>query len=111
MSTEVLNNNFKFEFKYPNGREDLYGSCCRTAISAISLPGDGVPVFQRTLVNHRVIGFVHDWANREATQRSWDLVARYVLPEVSLGSSPFFTGWKKDVEAWLHRNRSVNFGG
>jgi len=30
-----------------------------------------------------VIGFVHDWANREATNRSWDLVARYVIPEVN----------------------------
>jgi limonene 1,2-monooxygenase len=27
-----------------------------------------------------VIGFAHDWANREATMRSWDLVARYVFP-------------------------------
>ena len=30
-----------------------------------------------------VIGFVHDWANREATNRSWDLVARYVIPEIN----------------------------
>jgi limonene 1,2-monooxygenase len=30
-----------------------------------------------------VIGFVHDWANPEATARSWDLVARYVVPEVN----------------------------
>ena len=29
------------------------------------------------------IGFVHDWANRENTNRSWDLVARYVMPEVN----------------------------
>jgi limonene 1,2-monooxygenase len=30
-----------------------------------------------------VIGFVHDWANPENTARSWDLVARYVVPEVN----------------------------
>ncbi len=30
-----------------------------------------------------VIGFAHDWANREATQRSWDLLARYVVPEIN----------------------------
>ena len=30
-----------------------------------------------------VIGFVHDWANRENTLRSWDLVARYVIPQVN----------------------------
>ena len=30
-----------------------------------------------------VIGFVHDWANRENTRRSWDMVARYVIPKVN----------------------------
>jgi len=30
-----------------------------------------------------VIGFAHDWANRENTRRSWDLVARYVIPEIN----------------------------
>lgn len=30
-----------------------------------------------------VIGFAHDWANPDATLRSWDLVARYVMPEVN----------------------------
>jgi limonene 1,2-monooxygenase len=30
-----------------------------------------------------VIGFAHDWANRENTLRSWDMVARYVVPEVN----------------------------
>jgi len=30
-----------------------------------------------------IVGFAHDWADREATLRSWDLVARYVIPEVN----------------------------
>ncbi|UYN93621.1 MAG: LLM class flavin-dependent oxidoreductase [Enhydrobacter sp.] len=30
-----------------------------------------------------VVGFVHDWANPENTFRSWDLVARYVMPEIN----------------------------
>ncbi len=30
-----------------------------------------------------VIGFAHDWANPENTRRSWDLVARYVIPEIN----------------------------
>jgi len=29
------------------------------------------------------VGFVHDWANPENTMRSWDLVARYVVPEIN----------------------------
>ena len=30
-----------------------------------------------------VVGFVHDWATVENTFRSWDIVARYVVPEVN----------------------------
>jgi limonene 1,2-monooxygenase len=30
-----------------------------------------------------VMGFVNDWANPEATRRSWDLLARHVIPEVN----------------------------
>src|SRR6195256_5456219 len=30
-----------------------------------------------------IVGFVHDWANPENTFRSWDLVARYVVPEIN----------------------------
>ena len=30
-----------------------------------------------------VIGFVHDWASPEDTVRSWDMVARYVVPEIN----------------------------
>ncbi|MBX3705584.1 MAG: LLM class flavin-dependent oxidoreductase [Pseudomonadales bacterium] len=30
-----------------------------------------------------VIGFAHDWANRQDTFNSWEMVARYVIPEVN----------------------------
>ena len=30
-----------------------------------------------------MIGFAHDWANPDATRRSWELVARYVVPELN----------------------------
>ncbi len=30
-----------------------------------------------------VVGFVHDWANPENTMRSWDMVGRYVVPEIN----------------------------
>jgi limonene 1,2-monooxygenase len=29
------------------------------------------------------IGFAHDWANHDATRRSWEMVARYVIPETN----------------------------
>ena len=38
-----------------------------------------------------VLGFAHDWANREATFRSWDLFARYVIPEIN-GCRPATSG-------------------
>src|SRR5262249_47032201 len=28
-------------------------------------------------------GFAHDWANIENTFRSWEMVARYVIPEIN----------------------------
>ena len=30
-----------------------------------------------------VLGFAHDWANRENTLRLWDMVARYVMPALN----------------------------
>src|SRR5437763_16291437 len=30
-----------------------------------------------------IVGFVHDWANPENTTSSWDMVARYVVPEIN----------------------------
>jgi limonene 1,2-monooxygenase len=30
-----------------------------------------------------LLGFVHDWASREATMRSWELFARHVMPNIS----------------------------
>jgi limonene 1,2-monooxygenase len=57
------------------------------AAAVIGTPDDLVKAI-RSLVGitggfGTVIGFVHDWANRENTRRSWDLVARYVIPEVN----------------------------
>jgi len=30
-----------------------------------------------------VLGFAHDWANKEATTRSWEMVSRYVIPAIN----------------------------
>ncbi|HWS76492.1 MAG TPA: LLM class flavin-dependent oxidoreductase [Quisquiliibacterium sp.] len=57
------------------------------ASSVIGTPDDLVDAIRRLVELTggfgTVIGFVHDWANRENTMRSWDLVARYVIPEVN----------------------------
>ena len=56
------------------------------AASVIGTPDDLIEAIHKlvTLTGGfgTLIGFVHDWANRENTLRSWDLVARYVIPEI-----------------------------
>ena len=49
-----------------------------------------------------VIGFVHDWANPENTRRSWDLVARYVVPEIN----GYLSELRKS-QAFVTNNRGV----
>jgi limonene 1,2-monooxygenase len=73
------------EFKSPDQAvDDVTGEQSATVIGT---PDDLVNAIRRmqTLTGGFgvVIGFVHDWANPEATFRSWDLVARYVVPEVN----------------------------
>ena len=57
------------------------------AASVIGTPDDLVAAIHRLQKISggfgTVIGFAHDWANRENTFRSWDMVARYVVPEVN----------------------------
>jgi limonene 1,2-monooxygenase len=52
-----------------------------------------------------VIGFAHDWANREDTLRSWELVARYVIPEINGMLEPYRASnqYVKDHAEFLER--------
>ncbi|HJU14972.1 MAG TPA: LLM class flavin-dependent oxidoreductase [Stellaceae bacterium] len=49
-----------------------------------------------------IVGFVHDWANPENTMRSWDLVARYVVPEIN----GYLAGLRQSQD-FVIRNRGV----
>jgi limonene 1,2-monooxygenase len=49
-----------------------------------------------------VMGFVHDWANPENTRRSWDMVARYVIPEINGFIAPL-----RKSRQFLVENRAV----
>jgi len=57
------------------------------AVSTIGTPDDLVARIKSVLELSggfgTVVGFVHDWANPENTRRSWDMVARYVVPEIN----------------------------
>jgi limonene 1,2-monooxygenase len=45
---------------------------------------------------------VHDWANPENTFRSWDMVARYVIPEIN-----GYVTKLRESEKYLQVNRGV----
>ena len=57
------------------------------AASTIGTPDDLVKTIKNLMEVSggvgTIIGFVHDWANPENTRRSWDMVARYVIPEIN----------------------------
>src|SRR5215470_2937295 len=57
------------------------------AVSTIGTPDDLVKSIKNVMKVSggvgAIIGFAHDWANIEATRRSWDMVARYVVPEIN----------------------------
>jgi limonene 1,2-monooxygenase len=53
-----------------------------------------------------VLGFAHDWANPEATRRSWELVARYVVPEVNGLNARL-----RASQQYLHDNQADLMGG
>jgi limonene 1,2-monooxygenase len=57
------------------------------AASTIGTPDDLVKTIKDVYAKSggfgTVVGFVHDWANPENTMRSWDMVARYVIPEIN----------------------------
>jgi len=48
------------------------------------------------------VGFVHDWANPENTFRSWDMVARYVIPEIN-----GYVTKLRESQKYLQDNRAV----
>jgi limonene 1,2-monooxygenase len=51
-----------------------------------------------------VVGFVHDWANPENTRRSWDMVARYVVPEIN----GYLGGLRQSREFVVNNRESFN---
>ena len=57
-----------------------------------------------------VVGFVHDWAKREDMHRSWDLVARYVIPEVNGLLDNYHESNKfviENRETWLRAGEAI----
>jgi limonene 1,2-monooxygenase len=76
------------------------------AVSTIGTPDDLIERIKSVLVRSggfgTVVGFVHDWANPENTMRSWDMVARYVVPEIN----GYLAGLRKSQD-FVTNNRAV----
>src|SRR5216684_3422947 len=76
------------------------------AASTIGTPDDLVKTIKDVLAKSggfgTVIGFVHDWANPENTMRSWDMVARYVIPEIN-----GYVAKLRESQKFLIDNRAV----
>lgn len=53
-----------------------------------------------------VLGFAHDWASREATMRSWELFARYVVPELN-----GYTAGIRESQQYLHEHQAELMAG
>jgi limonene 1,2-monooxygenase len=74
--------------------------------AAIGTPDDLVQRIKSVLEQSggfgTVVGFVHDWANPENTMRSWDMVARYVVPEIN----GYLAGLRKS-QRFVIENRAV----
>lgn len=75
------------------------------AVATIGTPDDLVARIKDVLAIAggfgTVVGFVHDWANPENTRRSWDMVARYVVPEIN----GYLTGLRQSRE-FVVQNRA-----
>jgi limonene 1,2-monooxygenase len=74
--------------------------------SVIGTPDDLVKVIKDVYAKSggfgTVVGFVHDWANIENTMRSWDMVARYVIPEIN-----GYVTKLRESQKFLIENRAV----
>jgi limonene 1,2-monooxygenase len=86
------------------------GGTSGAGTAVIGTPDDMVAMIQQLQVTTGgfgvVLGFAHDWADREATLRSWELFARYVIPEI--------TGSTRNIRAsqrFLHDHREELMSG
>ncbi len=73
-------------FKTPDQAVDLMAFSSGAA-AVIGTPDDLIAKIKEVIAISggfgTVVGFVHDWANPENTFRSYDMVARYVIPEIN----------------------------
>jgi limonene 1,2-monooxygenase len=91
-------------YKSPDEAVEQIGGEGSAAV--IGTPDDLVKMIKSVLAQSggfgTCVGFVHDWANPENTFRSWDMVARYVIPELN-----GYVTKLRESEKYLQENRAV----
>jgi limonene 1,2-monooxygenase len=121
--TETLQRPGARHFKDPDEAVDktAFGS---GAVATIGTPDDLVARIKSLLEASggfgTVVGFVHDWANPENVKRSWDMVARYVVPEINgylaglrtsrefvVNNREYFNRAREAVLAKIHENEAA----
>lgn len=88
-------------FSSPDEAVDMVAHS-ETAAAVIGTPDDLVAGIKKTLAISggfgTILGMVNDWANPEDQKRSWDLVARYVIPELNGLCDPYRASMKYLVD-------------
>ncbi|MCL4158560.1 UNVERIFIED_CONTAM: hypothetical protein GTU68_058849 [Idotea baltica] len=76
----------------PGGVDGFVESMIARGGAIIGSPDDAVEAIQKlgelTGGFGTLVGFMHDWASHEATLRSYDMMARYVIPKVTQSLVP-----------------------
>ena len=100
-------------FKTPDEAVDVT-AYSKDSVAVIGTPQDLVERIEKMIEVTggfgTAIGFVHDWANRADTLNSWDLVARYVIPEVNGMLDNFRESNKYVIEnrdTWLRAGQAI----
>ena len=100
-------------FKTPDEAVDVT-AYSKDSVAVIGTPRDLVERIEKMIEVTggfgTAIGFVHDWANRADTLNSWDLVARYVIPEVNGMLDNFRESNKYVIEnrdTWLRAGQAI----
>jgi limonene 1,2-monooxygenase len=105
--TETLQRPGARHYKTPDEAVDKT-AFVQGAVATIGTPDDLVQRIKSLLAAAggfgTVVGFVHDWANPENTMRSWDMVARYVVPEIN----GYLAGLRESREFVVHNREYFN---
>jgi len=100
---DYVNNNMPRYFVPPG--EDTIDWYIERGTAVIGTPDDAIARIERMFEKHGQFGAVlllgHDWADREATWKSFDLYARFVMPHFAGSNKP-----RQESYAWVTQHQA-----